>query len=55
MAGKKIACKAKEYGYSDKRADDIGMARAKYKKGQEPVAKDTNKTRRSMRTPMRGR
>ena len=52
--GKKIAAKAKEYGYSDKRADDIGAARAQYKKGQTPVSKDTNKTRRTRIKPTRG-
>ena len=48
---KKIASRAKEYGYSEKRADSIGLARTRYKKGQEPVAKDTNKTRRPRMKP----
>jgi hypothetical protein len=49
--GAKKTAKAKEYGYSEKRAEDIGKARACYSKGQMPVAKDTNKTRRKMVKP----
>jgi hypothetical protein len=48
---KQIEEKAKEYGYSEQRAKDIGCARARYEKGQQPVAFDTNKTRRKCEKP----
>lgn len=48
---KSIANKAADYGYSEKRSVDIGKARANYAKGQKPVAKDTNKTRRVRTKP----
>lgn len=48
--------KAKEYGYSDKKSNDIGKARARAEKSKMPVAKDTNKTRRPRTLPLkRGR
>lgn len=50
---KKVESKAKEYGYSEKHAENIGRSRAASKKSREPVAKDTNKTRRVMKTPMK--
>jgi hypothetical protein len=54
-SSRNICDKAMEYGYSERRAEDIGKARANYARGQQPVAFDTNKTRRKMVMPTRGK
>jgi hypothetical protein len=45
--------KAKEYGYSDRYAEIIGCSQVLKRKVNEPVALDTNKTRREMVRPTR--
>jgi len=50
-----MKAKAKKYGYHKKYAELIGEVQEKNKKGRAPVAKDTNKTRRKMVKPTKGR
>lgn len=52
IATKKTS-KAKEFGYDEKRAKDIGKARARFHDSKTPVAKDTNKTRRPRVLPLK--
>ncbi len=47
----KKKAKAVSYGYEKEAADNAGMGWRKAEKGREPVAKDTNKTRRKMVKP----
>ena len=48
---KREKAKAKSYGYKKGPADQIGMGQKKAEQGRQPVAKDTNKTRRKMNDP----
>lgn len=42
---------AEDYGYDKRSADDAGKGWKKASRVRDPVAKDTNKTRRKMNNP----
>jgi hypothetical protein len=47
----KKKAKAESYGYAKKGADNAGKGWKKASRVNDPVAKDTNKTRRKMNDP----
>ncbi len=47
----KKKAKAESYGYDKKESEDAGTGWKKASRVKDPVAKDTNKTRRKMNNP----